>query len=155
MGEATAAMAAQDSRRLLAVEVHPAGITALLRRLEAAGLDNVRVAERDAIDVLEDLPAGGLEEVRLFFPDPWPKSRHAKRRLVQPAFAELVASRLRTDGLLHVATDAPAYAQQVLDVLASWDVAVVPRPEHRPLTGYERRALVAGREPVDIMARSR
>jgi len=153
MGEATALMAAQDPRQLLAVEVHPAGIAALLRRLEEAKLDNVRVVEGDAVDVLGQLPERSLDEVRLFFPDPWPKSRHAKRRLLQPAFADLVASRLNDRGLLHLATDVPSYAEHVLVVLREWQVTVASRPGNRPLTGYERRGLAAGREPVDIVAR--
>lgn len=155
MGEATALMAAQDPRQVLAVEVHPAGIMALLRRLEQAQLDNVRVIEGDAVDVLEQLPEGSLDEVRIFFPDPWPKARHVKRRLLQPAFADLVGSRLGANGFLHLATDIPAYARQVREVLSDWHVETVPRPEPRPVTGYERRGLLAGREPVDIMARPR
>jgi tRNA (guanine-N7-)-methyltransferase len=153
MGEATALMAAHDPRPVLAVEVHPAGIMALLRRLEAARLEHVRVVEGDAFDVLHDLPEHSVEEVRLFFPDPWPKARHAKRRLVRPAFAELVASRLSREGFLHLATDIPAYAGHCREVLHDWELETVPRPEHRPVTGYERRALAAGRVPVDIMAR--
>jgi tRNA (guanine-N7-)-methyltransferase len=155
MGEATVEMAARDPRQLLAVEVHPAGIMALLRRLEAAGLDNVRLVEGDAIEVLEALPAHSLDEVRAFFPDPWPKARHAKRRLLQPAFAQLVADRLKPKGLLHLATDVPSYAEHALEVLADWDVQVVPRPAGRPLTGYEKRALLAGRESTDLIASPR
>jgi tRNA (guanine-N7-)-methyltransferase len=153
MGEATALMAAQDPRPLLAVEVHPAGIMSLLRRLEQAELSNVRIVEGDAVDVLHALPEQSLDEVRLYFPDPWPKARHVKRRLVRPAFAELVASRLTAGGFLHLATDIPAYADHCREVLRAWDLETVPRPAHRPVTGYERRALLAGREPVDIMAR--
>lgn len=154
MGEATALMAAAEpSVDVLAVDVHPAGVMALLRRIEAAGLDNLRVIEGDAVGVLQALPAGSLREVRLFFPDPWPKTRHHKRRLVRRSFADLVASRLAPEGLLHVATDWPAYADHVREVLAAWEVCELPRPASRPETGYERRALRAGRQIVDLHAR--
>jgi tRNA (guanine-N7-)-methyltransferase len=151
MGEATAAMAAASPDvEVLAVEVHPAGVMALLRRLEAAALTNVRVVEGDAVGLLEALPEHSLREVRLFFPDPWPKTRHHKRRLVRPSFAALVASRLAPQGFLHVATDWPAYAEHVRETLVGWDV----REERgdRPVTAYERRALLAGRQAVDLRA---
>ena len=151
MGEATAVMAAADpGTGVLAVDVHPAGVMALLRRVERAGLTNVRVVEGDAVEVLQALPEGCLREVRLFFPDPWPKARHHKRRLVRPSFAELVASRLAPGGVLHVATDWPGYAEHVRAVLAGWEV--VEDRRGRPETGYERRALVAGRQVVDLVA---
>lgn len=154
MGEATALMAAADpDTDVLAVEVHPAGVMALLRRLEAAQLGNVRVVEGDALAVLQALPEGSLHEVRLYFPDPWPKARHAKRRFVRPSVADLIASRLAPDGTLHVATDRPEYAAHVREVLAGWDVSQVPRPLHRTETGYERRAREAGRTVVDLVAR--
>jgi tRNA (guanine-N7-)-methyltransferase len=152
MGEATAAMAAASPDvDLLAVEVHPAGVMALLRRLEAGALTNVRVVEGDVVPVLEALPERSLREVRLFFPDPWPKNRHVKRRLVRPSFADLVASRLAPQGFLHVATDSPAYAEHVREALVGWDV----RAERgdRPTTGYERRAMSAGRVAIDLVCR--
>jgi tRNA (guanine-N7-)-methyltransferase len=155
MGEATALMAAADPRPVLAVEVHSPGIAALLRRLEDAGLDNVRIAQGDAVEVLQALPDGSLQEVRVFFPDPWPKTRHAKRRLVQPAFVALVAQKLAPRGRLHVASDAAHYVAQVLEVLQDWDVETTSRPAHRPLTGYERRGLLAGRASTDIIASPR
>jgi tRNA (guanine-N7-)-methyltransferase len=156
MGEATALMAAADpATDVLAVEVHPAGVMALLRRIEAAALANVRVVEGDALAVLQALPEGSLREVRLYFPDPWPKARHAKRRFVRPSVATLVASRLEPGGALHVATDRPEYAAHVLDVLAGWQVEQVQRPLHRPETGYERRAREAGRTVIDLLARPR
>jgi tRNA (guanine-N7-)-methyltransferase len=154
MGEATALMAAAEpGSDVVAVEVHPAGVMALLRRIEAAGLSNVRVVEGDALEVLRALPERSLREVRLYFPDPWPKARHHKRRLVRPTFAALVGSRLAPDGLLHVATDWPAYAEHVRAVLAGWDL--VEDRRRRPETGYERRARAAGREAVDLLARPR
>ena len=154
MGEATAVMAAASpGARVLAVEVHPAGIAALLRRLEDQGLDNVRVFDGDAVGVLRGLPSGSLAEVRLYFPDPWPKTRHVKRRLLRPSFAALLADRLAPQGFLHVATDWPAYAEHARDVLEGWDVTEVPRPGYRPVTGYERRALRAGRVAIDLVCR--
>ena len=159
MGEATAAMAAADpDRDVLAVEVHTPGLGTLLRRVEAAGLTNVRVLEGDAREVLADLLApGSLDEVRVFFPDPWPKSRHAKRRLVTPAFASLVASRLRPGGRLHVATDWASYAEQVEQVLAGSDELVVVSRDRgtRPVTRFEQRGLAAGRSPYDVVAQRR
>ena len=156
MGEATAAMAAADpARDVLAVEVHTPGVGSLLRRIESAGLRNVRVAEADGVEVLHTLvPAGSLDEVRVFFPDPWPKSRHGKRRLVTPAFADLVADRLRPHGRLHVATDAGAYARETLRVLAGHPgFEVVSRDRgDRPVTRFEQQALDAGREAHDIVA---
>ena len=156
-GEATAAMAAEDpDRDVLAVEVHPAGLGALLRRIEESGLRNVRVADGDALVVLRDmLPTASLDEVRVLFPDPWPKARHHKRRLVSPAFAGLVADRLRPAGRLHVATDWPHYAEQVLEVVRaspSFAGSTVPRPAARPVTRFERRALRDGRPVVDVVA---
>ena len=155
-GDATAAMAAADpSRDLLAVEVHTPGVAALLRRVEERGLRNVRVVEADALQVLARvIPPGGLDEVRVFFPDPWPKARHAKRRLVSPAFAALVADRLRPGGRLHVATDWPSYAEHALDVIgASPDLELVSRERgDRPRTRFEARGHAAGRPSSDLVA---
>lgn len=151
MGEATALMAAADPRPLLAVEVHPAGIAALLRRLEAADLDNVRVWEGDAVPVLQALPDHCLDEVRLFFPDPWPKARHVKRRLLRPTFVALLERVLAPSGFLHLATDWPAYAEHAREALAGWSVTADRRG--RPVTGYERRAHRDGREAVDLVCR--
>ena len=155
-GEAAAAMAAADpSRDVLAVEVHTPGIATLLRRVEDEGLRNVRVVEGDGLQVLSDaLGPGSLDEVRVFFPDPWPKSSHAKRRLVTPAFAALVADRLRPGGRLHVATDWASYAEQVLEVVGGCpDLELVSQDRgDRPATRFERRGLAAGREITDVVA---
>lgn len=159
MGEATAAMAAADpGRDVLAVDVHVQGLGRLLRRVEDDGLTNVRVAEGDAVVLLRDmLAAGSVDEVRVYFPDPWPKARHVKRRLVQAAFADLVASRLRAGGLLHVATDWPPYADQVRVLLQSHPAFCVvhegERPSYRPVTRFEQRGLDAGRPSYDLIAR--
>jgi tRNA (guanine-N7-)-methyltransferase len=147
--------AADPARDVLAVEVHTPGVANLLRLAEAQGLRNVRVAEGDALVVLRDMLApGSLAEVRVLFPDPWPKSRHHKRRLVSPGFAALVAQRLAPGGRLHVATDWAHYAEQVLQVVAAEPGlagGVVARPD-RPVTRYEQRALEAGRAVVDVVA---
>lgn len=155
-GEAAVAMAAADpSRDLLAVEVHTPGVATLLRRLEQEGLRNVRVAEGDGLQVLAQvLGPGSLAEVRVFFPDPWPKSKHSKRRLVTPSFAALVADRLRRGGRFHVATDWSSYAEQVLEVVVgSPDLELLSRDRGgRPLTRFERRGLAAGRPITDVVA---
>lgn len=159
MGEATAAMAAADpDRDVLAVEVHTPGITSLMALAEAQGLTNVRVLEADAREVLQhSLAAASLDEVRVFFPDPWPKARHHKRRLVTAPFADLVASRLRTGGRLHVATDWESYAEQALEVLDAHPAFEVVSRERggRLLTRFEQRGLDAGRSSYDIVARRR
>jgi tRNA (guanine-N7-)-methyltransferase len=158
MGEATAEMAAVEPEHdLLAIDVHTPGVGTLLRRLEAVGLTNVRVAEGDARELLrERLAPASLHGVRVFFPDPWPKRRHAKRRLVTPEFADLVASRLVPGGRLHVATDWAPYAEQVravitehpafdLDDVAPW----------RPVTRFEELGATAGRPSHDVAASRR
>lgn len=159
MGEATAAMAAADpGRDVLAVEVHTPGLGNLLRLVEATGLTNVRVVEADARDVLREmLGIGGLDEVRVFFPDPWPKARHAKRRLVTAEFADLAASRLRPGGRLHVATDWASYASRalaVLDAHADYDVVSQERGD-RLVTRFEQRGTDAGRMSYDVVAQRR
>lgn len=159
MGEATAAWAAdRPDLDVLAVEVHTPGLGALLRRVEDAGLTNVRVAEGDALVVLRDmLGPESLAEVRALFPDPWPKSRHAKRRLVTAAFADLVADRLGAGGVLHVATDWPPYAEQVVAVLSGHPAyrTVVGERRGRPVTRFEQQGLDAGRAPTDVVATRR
>ncbi|GAC1610451.1 MAG: tRNA (guanosine(46)-N7)-methyltransferase TrmB [Mycobacteriales bacterium] len=159
MGEATALMAAADpGRDLLAVDVHRQGLGRLLRRVEELGLTNVRVADGDAVVLLADmLPPASVDEVRVFFPDPWPKSRHGKRRLVQAPFLDLLASRLRPGGVLHVATDWAPYAAQVQVLFEQHPsfgvVRLGARPEHRPVTRFEQQGLGAGRTSWDGIAR--
>ena len=158
MGEATAAMAAADpDRNVLAVEVHTPGVGALLRRLEELDLTNVRVTEADGLDVLISLASGSLAEVRVFFPDPWPKARHHKRRLVTAAFADLVADRLSLDGRLHLATDSRSYAEQARSVLATHRLLELTSTDRgsRPVTRFEQQGLDAGRPPYDLVARLR
>ena len=159
MGEATAAMAAADpDRDVLAVDVHTKGIGRLLRRIEESGITNIRIAEGDAVELLRDmLAAHSVDEVRVFFPDPWPKARHAKRRLVQPPFLDLVAARLRPGGLLHLATDWAPYAEQMQELVRAHPAYEVvhegPRPSHRPVTRFEQQGHDAGRASYDVIAR--
>ncbi len=157
MGEATAAAAALDpGRGVLAVDVHTPGHGNLLRLAEAGALANVRVADGDARLLLEAMLApGSLAEVRVWFPDPWPKARHAKRRLVSAPFLALVASRLRAGGLLHVVTDWAPYAARVADLVASspdFDVVGRDRPATRPVTRFEQQGRDAGRAAHDLLA---
>ncbi|MDM7830323.1 tRNA (guanosine(46)-N7)-methyltransferase TrmB [Cellulomonas edaphi] len=159
MGETTAAMAAADpDRDYLALEAHLPGIASLLGLVDAAGLTNVRVGHGDALDLVRRaLAPGSLDAVHVFFPDPWPKSRHHKRRLVQPAHVELLRSRLRLGGTLHCATDWPQYAEQMRDVLAADpdldSSGLVDRPAHRPVTKFEQRGLDLGHPVHDVIAR--
>jgi tRNA (guanine-N7-)-methyltransferase len=156
LGEATAEMAAAaPDVDLLAVDVHHPGIGALLRRVDALGLTNVRVADGDARVLLTAmLPTASLACVRVFFPDPWPKQRHAKRRLVDHALLDAVADRLVPGGVLHVATDWTPYAEQVARALADHPAFTRTDPPWRPRTRFEARGLAAGRAVHDVAART-
>ncbi|MFE9655339.1 tRNA (guanosine(46)-N7)-methyltransferase TrmB [Micromonospora sp. NPDC006431] len=162
MGDATAAMAAADpDRHYLAVEVHTPGIANLLELVERHGLANVRVARGDALDLVRAMPAGSLDAVHVFFPDPWPKARHHKRRIIQPAHVALLRSRLAPGGTLHCATDWAEYAESMRETLTADPELVdvhgdyAPRPARRPVTKFERRALIAGRPIFDLVHRRR
>ncbi len=158
MGESTAAMAlARPDVNLLAVEVYKPGVAQTFHHLARAGATNVRVMRGDGVHVLTDLIApGSLAEVWLFFPDPWPKTRHLKRRLVDTSFTELVASRLRKGGVFRLATDWAPYAEQMLAACTSTKAlrnahpGWAARPEFRPRTRFERRGLAAGRDIFDV-----
>jgi tRNA (guanine-N7-)-methyltransferase len=162
-GENLAALAAaRPERDFLGVEVHRPGVGRLLLSLEAAGLANVRIVCHDAVDVLEQqLAPGSLEEILILFPDPWPKKRHHKRRLIQPAFVALLASRLGAGGVLRLATDWEPYAREMLETLAAQsalanlaaDGAFVPRPAERAPTRFERRGQRLGHEVWDLAFR--
>jgi tRNA (guanine-N7-)-methyltransferase len=165
MGDATAAMAAADpARDYLAVEVHVPGIASLLSHIEARGLRNVRIARGDALDLFRDmLPPDRLDAVHVFFPDPWPKLKHHKRRIIQPAHVALLRSRLRPgSGVLHCATDWEPYAASMLSTLSA-DPELVntagsgfsTRPAHRAVTHFERRAARQGRDVFDLVFRRR
>jgi tRNA (guanine-N7-)-methyltransferase len=161
MGETTARIAAENpGTDYLAIEVHAPGVGSLLKQVGEAGLTNVRVVRHDAVEVLRDMiPAGSLAAVHVFFPDPWPKKRHHKRRLLQPDFAALVASRLAPGGVLHVATDWQEYADHVLAVLsatpglANTAEGFAPRPATRPETKFEKRGIKLGHGVWDIVFR--
>lgn len=159
MGDATASIAAAEPQNdFLGIEVYPAGVGALLMRIEAQQLTNVRILQHDAVEVFRDMIApDSLARVQVFFPDPWPKKRHHKRRLIQPPFVSLLASRLRPAGLLHCATDWEPYAQQMLDVLSHEPLlentvaGFAARPSYRPPTRFENRGSRLGHEIRDLV----
>jgi len=159
MGETTAQIAlARPDEDFLGVEVFNAGVGAMLQRIEAHRLHNVRLIQHDAVEVLRDMVApGSLAGVHIFFPDPWPKKRHHKRRLIQPTFVALLASRMRSGAYLHCATDWEHYAQQMLAVLAAEPLLentcadFAPRPAYRPQTKFETRGLRLGHGVWDLV----
>ncbi|WP_215910562.1 tRNA (guanosine(46)-N7)-methyltransferase TrmB [Streptomyces coffeae] len=163
MGEATAQMAAADpGTGILAADVHTPGQGNLLALAERNGLTNIRVANGDAIILLREMLApAALSGLRIFFPDPWPKKRHHKRRLVQPEFIELAATRLKPGALLHCATDWEPYAEQMLEVLTASpafdntqpDGGYSPRPDFRPRTKFEGQGLDKGHRVHDLIFR--
>ncbi|MCO5101230.1 MAG: tRNA (guanosine(46)-N7)-methyltransferase TrmB [Burkholderiaceae bacterium] len=163
MGDATAQIAAaQPQHDFLGIEVYPAGVGALLIRIDAQRLSNVRIVQHDAVEVLRDMVApDSLARVQVFFPDPWPKKRHHKRRLLQAPFAALLASRLRPGAILHCATDWEPYAEQMLEVLSSEpllqnaadDARFASRPAYRPLTRFENRGRKLGHVVRDLVFR--
>ncbi len=146
----------------IGIEVYRAGIVKLLVGIRELGVNNIRIFYADAVEVLENCIADDtLQRVQLFFPDPWPKSRHNKRRIVQPAFTKLVASKITKHGTLHLATDWQDYAQQMLTVLEAQDFWLntagknqfVERPSTRPLTKFEQRGLRLGYDTWDLVFR--
>jgi tRNA (guanine-N7-)-methyltransferase len=163
MGETTAAIArAHPAVDYLGLEVHSPGVGALLKRLAEDDLTNVRIIQHDAVEVVEHMLApDSLDGVHVFFPDPWPKKRHHKRRLIQPAFVHLLAQRVRSGGYLHLATDWEPYARQMLEVLCAEPLLLntapgfAPRPDHRPLTKFEQRGLTLGHPVFDLVFRRR
>lgn len=163
MGEATAQMAADDpDTGILAVDVHTPGQGNLLGLAERNGLDNIRVANGDAVILLREmLPPASLDGLRVYFPDPWPKARHHKRRIIQPDFLDLAAPRLKPGAVLHCATDWEPYAEQMLEVLTAHpefettqaDGGYAPRPAFRPLTRFEGQGLDKGHVVHDLLFR--
>jgi tRNA (guanine-N7-)-methyltransferase len=159
MGETTARIAGENpGNDYLAIEVHSPGVGSLLRQVDEGALANVRIVQHDAVEVLRDMvPAGSLAAIHVFFPDPWPKKRHHKRRLLQPGFVELAATRLASGGLLHVATDWQEYAEHVFAVLSASSAlcntaeGFAPRPAWRPETKFERRGRKLGHGVWDLL----
>jgi tRNA (guanine-N7-)-methyltransferase len=163
MGQATAAIAqARPECDFLGLEVHPPGVGALLQRIDELGLTNLRIVQHDAVEVLAQMVAPqSLAGVHVFFPDPWHKKRHHKRRLIQAPFVAHLASRLAPGGVLHCATDWQPYAEQMLDVLQgnpqleNTVPTYAPRPNYRPLTKFENRGLKLGHGVWDLVFRKK
>jgi tRNA (guanine-N7-)-methyltransferase len=159
MGETTADIAtAHPQNDYLGIEVHTPGVGSLLKNIEERGLTNIRIVQHDAVEVLEQMiePAT-LDGVHVFFPDPWPKKRHHKRRLLQAPFVKLLASRLKPGGYIHVATDWEEYAREILDVMSAEGelensaAAFAVRPDDRPFTKFEDRGLKLGHPIWDVI----
>ena len=163
MGDSTADIARRaPAVDFIGIEVHTPGVGALLKQVEALGLTNLRVIEHDARAVVRDMiQPESLSGVHIFFPDPWPKARHHKRRLIQPPLIALLASRLKTGGYLHCATDWENYAEQMLAVLSAEPTlentaeGFAPRPDYRPLTKFEQRGIRLGHGVWDVIFRKK
>jgi len=163
MGETTALIAGSHPENdYLAIEVHTPGVGGLLKLIGENGLRNIRIVQHDATEVLQHmLPPGSLNGVHIFFPDPWPKKRHQKRRLVQPPLIALLASRMASGAYLHLATDWEEYAHQMLQVLGAEPLLAntvegfSARPESRPQTKFETRGLRLGHKVCDLVFRKR
>ena len=161
MGDASAQIAAAlPATDFLGIEVHAPGVGALLKRIGELDLSNLRLIQHDAVEVLQQMVApAALAGVHVYFPDPWHKKRHHKRRLIQPGFVALLASRLAPGGYLHIATDWQPYAAQMLEVLSAQSLLVntadgyAPRPAWRPLTKFETRGLKLGHGVWDLVFR--
>ena len=161
MGGATAEIArSRPENDYLGVEVHTPGVGALLKRIGELDLSNLRIVQQDAVEVLRHMFAeASLDGIHIFFPDPWHKKRHHKRRLIQPVFVELLASRIKPGGYLHMATDWEDYAHQMLEVLGAnphlrnTADGYAPRPGYRPLTKFEQRGLRLGHGVRDLVFR--
>jgi tRNA (guanine-N7-)-methyltransferase len=159
MGEATAHIAAlMPEKNFLCCEVHEPGVGALLKRIGEQGLQNIRIVQHDAVEVLRQmLVPASLDGIHVFFPDPWHKLRHHKRRLIQPPLVAELARRLKPGGYLHCATDWEPYAQQMLQVLADEPLlrnsaeGFASRPDYRPETKFERRGLRLGHGVWDVV----
>ena len=161
IGETTAAIAQQHPENdYLGVDVHTPGVGSLLKRVAELDLKNVRVIQHDAVEVLHHMiPPAALDGVHVFFPDPWPKKRHHKRRLIQPPFVALLAARMKPGAYLHACTDWEEYARQMLDVLSAEPTLAnsapgyAERPATRPETNFERRGLELGHRIWDLVFR--
>jgi tRNA (guanine-N7-)-methyltransferase len=160
-GDATWQMALDEpDKNFIGIEVHKPGVGVLLQALEKHKLSNVRVARDDAVDFIRDrIPAGSIDEVRIYFPDPWHKKRHHKRRIIQPAFLDLLATKMKSGGMLHLATDWIPYAEHMIEVCGlhpafddqSQGGDYSQRPDWRPQTKYESRGDRLGHRTSDIL----
>ena len=170
MGEASAQIAQTLSdTHFLCCEVHAAGVGALLKRIGEMGLENIRICAHDAVEVIDNMLApGSLDGVHIFFPDPWHKTKHNKRRLIQAPLVAKLAQRLKPGGYLHCATDWQPYAEQILDVLEAEPLlhnparsahpelaGYAPKPSYRPLTKFENRGLKLGHGVWDVVCARR
>ena len=159
MGEATAHIArVRPDDNFLCCEVHEPGVGALLKRIGEQELTNIRILQHDAVEVIDHmLPPGVLDGVHIFFPDPWHKKKHNKRRLIQPPLVAKLAARLKPGGYLHCATDWQPYAEQMLQVLSAEPLlqntadGFAPQPDYRPLTKFENRGLRLGHGVWDVV----
>jgi tRNA (guanine-N7-)-methyltransferase len=162
MGEATASIAAlRPQDNFLCCEVHPPGVGALLKRIGEQGIGNIRILAHDAVEVLDNMLAPGvLDGVHVFFPDPWHKKKHNKRRLLQGPLVAKLAARLKPGGYLHCATDWQPYAQQMVEVLSAEPLLVnastaadgfAQKPDYRPLTKFENRGIRLGHGVWDVV----
>jgi tRNA (guanine-N7-)-methyltransferase len=161
MGQTTADIAAaHPEKNFIAIEVHPPGVGNLCNLLDEKSLTNVRVIQHDAVEVLQQMVVpNSLAGVHIYFPDPWHKKRHNKRRLIQPPLVSLIASRLQIGGYLHLATDWVPYAGQMLEVmnaeplLKNTALDYAQKPSWRPLTKFENRGIKLGHEVRDLLFR--
>jgi len=158
MGDTTARIARENpDNDYLGVEVHTPGVGNLCKLVAEGGITNLRIIQHDAVEVVREMvPEGSLSGIHIFFPDPWPKKRHHKRRLIQPQFVALLASRLKAGGYLHCATDWEEYAEHMLETLAAEPLlcnaaeGFAPRPSSRPLTRFENRGIRLGHGVWDL-----
>jgi len=161
MGETTACIAHDHPEQdYLAIEVHTPGVGNLLNQIEKLGLTNLRIIQHDAVEVMQDmLPLKCLDAVHIFFPDPWPKAKHHKRRLIQPVFIERLCQYLKENATVHLATDWEDYAQQILEVmnneplLDNTCIDYAARPDYRPFTKFEQRGIKLGHRVWDLIYR--
>jgi tRNA (guanine-N7-)-methyltransferase len=164
MGVATAEIAARaPERNFVGIEVHPPGVGNLLKLIDAHGLTNIRVIQHDAVEVLDHMMApASVDAFHIYFPDPWPKKRHHKRRLIQPPLVQKLASRLKSGGIIHLATDWEEYAHWMLEVLAGEPTlrnqagaGFAPKPAWRPTTKFETRGVKLGHGVWDVLFEKR
>ncbi len=160
MGEATAQIAlSKPDTNFLCCEVHTPGVGALLKRIEEQSLGNIRILQHDAVEVIDHMLAlGSLDGIHIFFPDPWHKKKHNKRRLIQAPLIAKLAARLKPGGYLHCATDWQPYAEQILEVLGAEPLLAntasdgyAAKPDYRPLTKFERRGIQLGHGVWDVV----